>query len=402
MLLFSITFSFVDLISPNISTLLIIPLFILIFRNYKHLKIIKIASLILSLIISGFTQQLSMLLVIKLFHLSTDLHSKEAILFVIVVSIINYFLSLLIIMLIRTIILRKNLKKYFTDKTVKIIILISSILFISFYIIINYLTKKLSIQLTYLNTTIFITFSTFIFTFIGMLTFINAHIKELRTNFELDKSRERNMYIKELERKNIELKKFKHDYKNLLLSLSISLKSNGITNDAIQELLNYTGDGADTDTEIENSNVYRLNNDLVRGIIITKMFLAKEQKIKTHLEIDQNINIPKRDSIELTRILGIILDNAIEACLMTQQPKLNFAIISFDNYIEFIVKNNVKSSTSINLNKIYTSGYTTKENHTGLGLSSVKDIVDSNSDFMTQTKNEDGYYSIILTILKGK
>lgn len=97
-----------------------------------------------------------------------------------------------------------------------------------------------------------------------------------------------------------------------------------------------------------------------------------------------------------------MLDNAIDASLKSNNPEIDIALIRFEEYIEIIIKNTVYSNNSINLNEIYKSGYTTKKNHSGLGLATVRDIVDSNSDFLMQTKNKDGYYSTILTILKGK
>ncbi|WP_338216499.1 sensor histidine kinase [Companilactobacillus muriivasis] len=213
---------------------------------------------------------------------------------------------------------------------------------------------------------------------------------------------ERNDYINELEKNNDELRKFKHDYKNLLLSLSASINDNDDDNlkNSIGKLLNYRQINL-TDND-NRANLYKLKDKLVKGILITKLMQAKNKHIKTNFEIDYNATIPSNSSVDTTRILGILLDNAIDACMETDNPELDFAMVSFDKYIELIVKNNVKSNSSINTNDIYKSGYSTKKNHPGLGLASVREIVDSNSKFMIQVQNKDGYYLTILTISKGK
>ncbi|HIY91843.1 GHKL domain-containing protein [Companilactobacillus sp. HBUAS56275] len=227
-------------------------------------------------------------------------------------------------------------------------------------------------------------------------------MKELKSNYENRHLKERNLYIKELERNNTELRRFKHDYKNLLSSLSVSLNSNNQDNDSIQRLLDYADNNVDMTSNIESANLYHLNDDLIKGIIVTKLVAAKNKHIETNIEVDQDIFIPKTLSVEITRILGILFDNAIEASILVNHPQINFALVSFDNYLEFIIKNNVAPSEKINLDQIYKTGYTSKKNHNGLGLSTVNKIIHSNSNLLLQTKVEDGYFSTILTILEDK
>ncbi|MFC6175449.1 sensor histidine kinase [Companilactobacillus huachuanensis] len=255
---------------------------------------------------------------------------------------------------------------------------------------------------TYLKLTVIIIFITIIFISTSTSMFIYSHVKGIRTNLELKQESERDTYIKELEKSNDELRKFKHDYKNLLLSLSASInnKDDKDLKSSVEKLLNYEQINIESDNHL--TALYKLDDKLVKGILISKLMQAKSKNIKTDFEVDKDAQIPSNYSVDITRILGILLDNAIDACLETDNPELDFALISFDNYLEFVVKNNVKSNDSINTNNVYKSGYTTKKNHSGLGLASLMDIVDSNKDFIIQTENDNGYYSTIITISKGK
>ena len=265
-----------------------------------------------------------------------------------------------------------------------------------------YYSNNLKISIAYLDTIMETTIFIMVLIIIGLILFISSRIKELKLQLELEKITERNIYIDELERKNIELRKFRHDYKNLLLSLSASLSSKENKNNSIQQLLNYADKSVDSSISIENRNLYQINNDFIRGIIITKLIYAKGMKIHTNFEIDGNADLLNINSIEITRILGILFDNAIEASLETKKPELNFALVSFDGYIEFIIKNNLNLNTPIEFKDFEKLGYTTKENHSGLGLASVRDILDRNNNIIMQTKLDDGYYSSILTVMEGK
>lgn len=132
------------------------------------------------------------------------------------------------------------------------------------------------------------------------------------------------------------------------------------------------------------------------------MVSAKNKGIKTDFEVDKDVSIDPNESAEITRILGILLDNSIEASILSDEPKLNFAIVSFDKYNEFIVKNSFKTDQKVSVNNIYKNGYTTKKNHTGLGLSTVKDIVDSNDNLFIQTKIDKNFFTTILTVLEDE
>ncbi|WP_338232128.1 sensor histidine kinase [Companilactobacillus muriivasis] len=213
---------------------------------------------------------------------------------------------------------------------------------------------------------------------------------------------ERDAYINELEKSNDVLHKFKHDYKNLLLSLSASVNDSDNDNlkSSISKLLNYKR--VDLRSDNNTTNLYKIKDKLVKGILVSKLMFAKNNNIKTDFEIDDNVTIPENYSIDITRMLGILLDNAIDASLESDQPELIFAVVSFDDYIEFIIKNSIIPNSNIHTNDVYKTGFTTKENHGGLGLASVREIVDSNDDLFIQNKIKNGYYSTILTVLEDE
>ncbi|WP_162253423.1 sensor histidine kinase [Companilactobacillus mindensis] len=280
------------------------------------------------------------------------------------------------------------------------IILISFIILTATYFGLSIVSKYLHIQQIYIVIILVSTMVTLIFIGIGMTVFIVGHLSKVKADYELQQISERNAYINGLEEKNNELRRFKHDYKNFLLSLSASIENNQDDSEIVQRLLNYADVNLKNDTKPSDANLYKINDKLIRGIIITKVMIARDKGIQTNVEIAENVEIAQKFSIDITRILGILFDNAIEASLKNPKPELDFALISYDESVEFVFKNNVDPTATIEMSKLYDLGYSTKSNHNGLGLATVKKIVNSNKNFLLQTKFKNSKFSTVLTSMK--
>ncbi|CAJ2235021.1 hypothetical protein CPBBRM18_IMEEAPEM_01812 [Companilactobacillus paralimentarius] len=400
----SLIFTFIDLYFSNASIFLIAFTYWLFFRKTKQKTnpLIKIILLLLSFLLSTITQGIASYFVIQVFKLDFSTYSYSSLLATVLLILINYTLTIVIIIVIKYLLKLKSIVNIIYNKTVVKIILLSIIVITFSYLSLILVSKHEFNQLTYLKTTLLVSLVSAIFITIGSIMLVIGYTKEMKSKYENRHLKERNLYIKELERKNTELRRFKHDYKNLLTSLSVSLRSESSDNDSIQRLLDYADSNVDMTSTIENANLYHLNDDLVRGIIVTKMVAAKNKHIETNFEVDKNISIPKRLSVEITRILGILFDNAIEASSLTNHPKMTFALVSFDNYLEFVIENKVTPNEDINLNQISKTGYTSKKGHSGLGLSTVNEIIHANSNLLLQTKVKNNYFSTILTVLEDK
>ena len=93
---------------------------------------------------------------------------------------------------------------------------------------------------------------------------------------------------------------------------------------------------------------------------------------------------------EFTRMLGILLDNAIEAASECDEKILNI-IFRRDskNSVDIIKIENTYKDKNVNIENIFNKGISGKENHTGLGLWEVKQILKKNNNLnLHTTKNE--------------
>lgn len=403
-LIFSIFFTLIDFYFENAAIFSLILTYWLLFIKTKPkiTPLIKTVSLILLFLLSTIGQGIASYLVIEVFKFNLSSYSYNTLFATILLTLINYSITISAIFVIKYLLNFKIVVATIYNKTVIKIILLSVIIMTISHLSLTLISKYEFNQLTYLKTTLLIDLVSAIFIITGSIMLIMGYMKELKSNYESKSLVERNLYIKELERSNTELRRFKHDYKNLLASLSVSIKSDSRDTDSIQTLLDYADSNIDLTSNIENTNLYHLKDDLIKGIIITKLAIAKDKNIEINFEIDQNVHIPKYLSVEITRILGILFDNAIEASLLVEHPKIEFALVSFDDYLEFIIKNNIKSTKKINLDQISKIGYTTKSGHNCLGLSTVNKIIHANTNLLLQTKIAKNYFSTILTVLQNK
>ena len=102
-------------------------------------------------------------------------------------------------------------------------------------------------------------------------------------------------------------------------------------------------------------------------------------------KLDNNI-------FEIIRILGILLDNAIEACKDCKNKILNIEFRQ-ENYILFIVIENSFIFTNIDTKNIFKKGFSTKKGNSGLGLWKVNKIIKKSNNMYLETFNTLNFFT---------
>lgn len=112
--------------------------------------------------------------------------------------------------------------------------------------------------------------------------------------------------------------------------------------------------------------------------------------LKNESGIDVTIDIPDRvdnfliDTVDLARILGIFLDNAIEATLETGQPQIGLNIIQNKAGVSIIISNRFRDNGMV-LHRLKQKGFSTKTGHQGIGLSNAQKIISSYDNVLLET-----------------
>lgn len=174
------------------------------------------------------------------------------------------------------------------------------------------------------------------------------------------------LHYQELNKHQNELKIFRHDIKNRLLSL-MALVKDGESDKALQIMeknLNWL--------EEMNSNIINSGNPVVDAIIQAKLHVAKDKGVSFKISTKLAEEI-KMDELELGIVLGNALDNAIEAVeknTENNKKSISLMLMSTDNRISISISNPVDED--INIEKLSTSK-NDKEKH-GYGIKSIKTI----------------------------
>lgn len=130
----------------------------------------------------------------------------------------------------------------------------------------------------------------------------------------------------------------------------------------------------------------------VKGLLYHKLSKMEDNNIKYYLYVDQNLKDKDIESFDLktyrdlTKLLGVFLDNAIDAALKSEEKEIEVELKDKDDCLLLTISNTYDKNTDIN--KVGKSGFTTKGVGHGFGLSIVKDIAKTNSEIETFSSKE--------------
>lgn len=208
-------------------------------------------------------------------------------------------------------------------------------------------------------------------------------------------------YTEKLEDDYLSVRKFKHDYKNILLSLRISVENNEY--DDIVSFLNQLDDYSTLYFKNSTMDVFRdlsfIKNEYIKSIFINKLHIILKQGLNCQFECRDNIEESYIDIVDMIRLISIILDNGIEAALETKEKLINIALLETESDLIIKVENSYNNNQKT-LSKLMESGYSTKKSHSGLGLTNIQEIKNKYSNLFIQYEKEDSWFSVKLIINK--
>ena len=236
-----------------------------------------------------------------------------------------------------------------------------------------------------LDENIFVNYIFTIFYFIGNMVIYILITKYSSLKLDLEVA---NNYNQVLSNINDTVRAFKHDFANIIASIGGFIS----TNDMLGLKKFYLS--LETDYN-ELNNLYTLNPELISNsgvynLLNQKYNLAVSNGIKFNLSYFVDINNFNISIYELTRILGILIDNAIDAAKSSHEKILNVSFKSEPKkHRNVIVVQNSYLDKNLDIDDIFRKGITSKVNHTGLGLWEVKKILSKNPNLDLYTSKDD-------------
>ena len=220
------------------------------------------------------------------------------------------------------------------------------------------------------------------------------HRQKERMKYEFEQR-----YIADVEERQLEIRRFRHDYLNLLLTLDRFFKEDdtiGMKDYFYNEVIP-TGEFLRAQN-IELGNLANLNIPEIKSLLSVKLMEAQSNDIETIVDIPKEINEIAMKYPTLARIIGILLDNALEECAECDDPVLTIGIFENPNEQKIVIKNTCREN-NLTTRQMFEKDFSTKGKGRGLGLSNIRHLLDRLEHVSIKTINENGYFVQELRIL---
>lgn len=370
--------SIASLIASNISQYLITVVFILISGLFLYIKTKNILVTIITAILPmGFTTVCNYIAIsiFVLFNIDVNEYTKtfsNYLVFVLICMILIFILSRII-----GYILNKKIKLLELEILNKQLNLITiSILFILGILYFNIVYGN---DYYPTNKALFASCALQVLQFVFTLYIMFNLIKSIKTETEIvhkeELLKQLQSYTNELEGLYTTMREFRHDYINTLSTMVGYIKEKDI-----EQLETYFDEKIIPTGKSMDSNNFKLGSlkyikiPEIKGIIATKAIFAQEKNINFSIEAKEEISKIAMELLDLGKIIGIVLDNAIEAAEVCANGYIRLAIVKKSDETNIIIINNYKLPIPP-IYTLYDQGVSTKGPNRGLGLSNLKKIL---------------------------
>lgn len=220
---------------------------------------------------------------------------------------------------------------------------------------------------------------------ISIYSLIKATNLEVTTqNLEIEKT-----YNKTLTLLHDNIRGFKHDFNNIVQAIGGYV----VTND-MPGLKKYYSQLLEDCQKCNNLTALSpdaINNPPIYAILADKYHIADEKGIKVNLEIFLDLNTLNIKIYEFTRILGILLDNAIEAASLCEEKIINIRMQKTKN-VQLLIIENTYINKDVDVDKIFEKDFSTKKVKSGLGLWEVRQYLKKSKNLNLYTSKNDKYF----------
>ena len=148
------------------------------------------------------------------------------------------------------------------------------------------------------------------------------------------------------------------------------------------------------------SNLNKFPDGGIKGLLYYKLSVMDDEKIVYDINVENGVksklnHLDTSSYKNITKILGVLLDNAIDASKKSKSKKIMIIVTCEKSVVSFKIYNSYKGK--IEVSKIGT-GYTTKGSGHGFGLKLVQDIIDNDSSLSVESFLENEYYVSVLNV----
>ena len=208
-------------------------------------------------------------------------------------------------------------------------------------------------------------------------------------------------YTYDVERQAQDMHSFRHDYMNILMSLNEYVKDsdNKELKDFFYEKIYKTKGGLYKNAAFELQNLNKITNKEIKSIFVVKLEKMLSENIQVEFEANEVIEDVPIDTIVMVRIIGILLDNAIEEVMHLENEgrEIHIALIKEGRDIIFCVSNSCRENEYI-LTDLTKKNFSTKGKGRGFGLNNLAGFASKYDNLFVETKYNNKRFTQIITI----
>ena len=231
---------------------------------------------------------------------------------------------------------------------------------------------------------------------VASLFFVKSKTSVIELKSKENELTQLRMYTNEIESMQQEIRKFKHDYMNILASLSGYIEQDnmaGLKKYFDEKIMTFSVQKDSIDKTVDR--LIYVEQEELKGLLAMKAIRAQELGVKVEIDMVEKVKF-HMDIVDLCRVVGIFVDNAIEAAALSTEKTIAIGMVNVEEKALLIVTNTVAEMAPIY--KLREKGFTTKGNSHGLGLEIVRGILKSYPNVNNDMKFENQMFTQVLEI----
>lgn len=255
------------------------------------------------------------------------------------------------------------------------------VIFVQMYLI-GYYNDNLPSFIVFINI-----LSLIAYFFISIYSLIKT-MKLEKTTADLE---EEKLYNKTLQILHDNVRAFKHDFSNIIAGIGGYIATKDM--DGLEKYYKQLLQDCNQVNNLSSLSPDSINNPAIYTVLANKYYKADGLGIKINLETFIDFNNLHMGIYEFTRILGILMDNAIEAASECDKKVINVTIRNdLRQNRQLLVIENTYNNKDVDLDRLSEKGYSTKPKNTGLGLWEVNKIIKRHKNLACFTTKNSEYF----------
>ena len=208
-------------------------------------------------------------------------------------------------------------------------------------------------------------------------------------------------HVHDLEESYTALQAIRHDYMHTMAPFQLYIDNRDM--DGLADY--YHTELAEMNRELLHrdqweKNLHDIQISEIKSMLLYKCSVAAERQVNVVIEAVEPVENLGVSTAVICQVLGILLDNAIEAAEQTEAKQLAIAVLQVEGAVLFVIRN-TWNPENLPVDELFELGFSTKANDRGMGLHTVQSYMDKVRGLYLETAFDASDFTQILTVKGG-